>query len=229
VRGKGWGGKGGNFAIGLTGRLPFRVSFLTPLSPTLFCSFVHTLSNYFRQTGADVKTLRSGPETIKYLESESSEIDLVVLSPGPGNPDDFGLKDTMKTLTANKIPAFGVCLGLQGMVEYFGGTLSVLGYPMHGKPSSITVQGEGGGLFDSLPGTFEVARYHSLHVTRSKMPSDVSVTALTDDGIVMGIQHDTLPYAAVQFHPESILTSPAHGMAIVENAIRTLKYGKEGQ
>ncbi|GMI12360.1 hypothetical protein TrRE_jg1899 [Triparma retinervis] len=189
-------------------------------------SFVHTLSNYFRQTGAEVKTLRSGPETRQYLEREKDGIDLVVLSPGPGNPDDFGLKDTMDTLTALKLPAFGVCLGLQGMVEYFGGTLSVLGYPMHGKPSSITLQGEGSGLFESLPGTFEVARYHSLHGTRSKMPKELEITALTDDGIVMGIHHKTLPYAAVQFHPESILTSPAHGLAIVENAIRKLKYDK---
>eukprot|EP00520_Triparma_pacifica_P005933 CAMPEP_0118646544 /NCGR_PEP_ID=MMETSP0785-20121206/8119_1 /TAXON_ID=91992 /ORGANISM="Bolidomonas pacifica, Strain CCMP 1866" /LENGTH=850 /DNA_ID=CAMNT_0006538557 /DNA_START=42 /DNA_END=2595 /DNA_ORIENTATION=- len=156
-------------------------------------SFVHTLSNYFRQTGAEVKTLRSGPETLKYLETEETNIDLVVLSPGPGNPDDFGLKDTMDTLTRLKLPAFGVCLGLQGMVEYFGGTLSVLGYPMHGKPSAITLQGSGGGLFESLPSTFDVARYHSLHGTRSKMPEDLDVTALTGDGIVMGIQHKKLP------------------------------------
>jgi anthranilate synthase len=112
------------------------------------------------------------------------------------------------------------------MVEYFGGTLSVLGYPMHGKPSSITLEGDSGGLFTSLPSTFEVARYHSLHGTKSKMPAVLSITAQTDDGVVMGIQHKELPYAAVQFHPESILTSPAHGMAIVENAIRTLKYDK---
>ena len=194
------------------------------------CSFVHTLSNYFRQTGADVKTLRSGPETIKFLKAETEagrKPDLVVLSPGPGNPTDFKLDDSMNALRQLKIPAFGVCLGLQGMVEHFGGVLGVLSYPMHGKPSSVAQVGAKS-MFADLPSSFEVARYHSLHGLKDKLPSCLEVTALTDDGIVMGVQHKTLPYAAVQFHPESILTSPAHGLQIVENAIKYLKYEDSG-
>ena len=105
-------------------------------------SFVHTLGNYLRQTGAAVQTLRSGPSALNAMEkmiSDGRKPDIVVLSPGPGNPSDFGLSTTIEFLTKNKIPAFGVCLGLQGMVEHFGGTLGVLGYPMHGKPSMVTL------------------------------------------------------------------------------------------
>jgi anthranilate synthase len=110
-------------------------------------SFVHTLGNYLRQTGAEVLTLRSGPSALKAIEKmilEKDKPDMVVLSPGPGNPTDFDLSNTIEFLIQNKIAAFGVCLGLQGMVEHFGGTLGVLGYPMHGKASivTLTVQGK---------------------------------------------------------------------------------------
>jgi anthranilate synthase len=154
----------------------------------------------------------------------------VVLSPGPGNPTDFALSASVDFLIQNKIPGFGVCLGLQGMVEHFGGKLGVLSYPMHGKPSEIAITRDGlkeNSIFTGLPETFEVARYHSLHGIREYMPKDLKVTALSEDGIVMGIQHASLPFAAVQFHPESILTSPAHGMAILENVLKFLKYPED--
>ena len=195
-------------------------------------SFVHTLGNYLRQTGADVLTLRSGASalaTIEELISKGSKPDLVVLSPGPGNPTDFGLSTTMDFLIKHRIPGFGVCLGLQGMVEHFGGKLGVLSYPMHGKPShvSLTVEGQAeGSIFSSLPESFDVARYHSLHGIKEMMPSCLSVTAQSEDGIVMGIQHKELPYAAVQFHPESILTSPVHGMTILGNTLGCLQYNE---
>lgn len=153
-----------------------------------------------------------------------------MLSPGPGNPSDFGLSKSIELLIKHKIPGFGVCLGLQGMVEHFGGTLGVLSYPMHGKPSDVALTREGvkdNSIFTGLPEVFEVARYHSLHGIKDKMPLELKVTALTEDGIVMGIQHDSLPFAAVQFHPESILTSPVHGMTILENALRNLKYDED--
>lgn len=191
-------------------------------------SFVHTLGNYLRQTGASVRTLRSGPSAIATMESmiaRGEKPDLVVLSPGPGNPTDFALSTSIDFLIKNGIPGFGVCLGLQGMVEHFGGTLGVLSYPMHGKPSQIYLTAAGkkdGSIFTALPESFEVARYHSLHGIREKMPSCLEITAQSEDGIVMGIQHKELPYAAVQFHPESILTSPAHGMAILENVLAFL-------
>ncbi len=109
-------------------------------------SFVHTLGNYLRQTGAEVTTLRSGPSalrTIQQLVHDGKKPDMVVLSPGPGNPTDFELSKTLSLLEENRIPGFGVCLGLQGMVEHFGGELGVLGYPMHGKPSPITLTESG--------------------------------------------------------------------------------------
>ena len=190
-------------------------------------SFVHTLGNYLRQTGATVKTLRSGPSALASIEGmveQGNKPDMVVLSPGPGNPSDFALSKSIELLIKHEIPGFGVCLGLQGMVEHFGGKLGVLGYPMHGKSSDVTLTEDGIGdnsIFAGLPETFEVARYHSLYGIREELPEDLLVTALTkEDGIVMGIQHRTLPFAAVQFHPESILTSPAHGMAILKNAMR---------
>jgi Glutamine amidotransferase class-I/SAP domain len=116
------------------------------------------------------------------------------------------------------------------MVEHFGGKLGVLGYPMHGKPSEIALTRDGledDSIFTGLPETFEVARYHSLHGMREYLPKELKVTALSEDGIVMGIQHTSLPFAAVQFHPESILTSPSHGMSILENALRFLKYPED--
>lgn len=105
-------------------------------------SFVHTLGNYLRQTGAEVTTLRSGPSALKTIQSlvdNGKKPDMVVLSPGPGNPTDFELSKTIALLEKNEIPGFGVCLGLQGMVEHFGGELGVLSYPMHGKPSPVTL------------------------------------------------------------------------------------------
>jgi anthranilate synthase len=198
-------------------------------------SFVHTLGNYLRQTGAQVKTLRSGPSALVAIEkmvADKKKPDMIVLSPGPGNPSDFGLSDSIALMIKHKIPGFGVCLGLQGMVEYFGGTLGVLGYPMHGKPSQITITAAGkatDSIFSGLPDSFEVARYHSLHGIKERLPSTLEVTATSDDGIVMAIRHKTLPFAAVQFHPESILTSPAHGLAILSNALTLLSYDQSDE
>eukprot|EP00548_Thalassiothrix_antarctica_P006273 CAMPEP_0194141320 /NCGR_PEP_ID=MMETSP0152-20130528/10734_1 /TAXON_ID=1049557 /ORGANISM="Thalassiothrix antarctica, Strain L6-D1" /LENGTH=867 /DNA_ID=CAMNT_0038839895 /DNA_START=35 /DNA_END=2638 /DNA_ORIENTATION=+ len=194
-------------------------------------SFVHTLGNYLRQTGASVQTLRSGPFALSTISEMSDKPDLVILSPGPGNPKDFELSKTLDFLIENEIPAFGVCLGLQGMVEHFGGELGVLGYPMHGKPSMVSLTDDGRkeqSIFAGLPDTFEVARYHSLYGVREKMPSCLSVTAVsTEDNIIMGIEHKSLPLGAVQFHPESILTSPKHGIRLLENALRFLSKGGE--
>ena len=196
-------------------------------------SFVHTLGNYLRQTGATVSTLRSGPSALKAIEgmvAKGQKPDLVVLSPGPGNPSDFGLSQSIELLEKHRIPGFGVCLGLQGMVEHFGGKLGVLSYPMHGKPSPVFLTSSGkadDSIFASLPESFEVARYHSLHGIKEKIPSCLEISALSEDGIVMGIRHKELPFAAVQFHPESILTSPAHGMTILENALAFLRYPED--
>ena len=185
-------------------------------------SFVHTLANYLRQTGADVLTLRAGfPE----CEFETHQPDLVVLSPGPGEPKDFNLSETLDAVLKRHLPVFGVCLGLQGIVEYFGGRLATLSYPMHGKPSEIRVlDGPGAGrLYDNLPGTFRAARYHSLFALRDSLPACLCVTAESDDGVVMAVEHTALPVAAVQFHPESILTLQEDlGLRLMHNVVETL-------
>ena len=182
-------------------------------------SFVHTLANYLRQTGAEVLTLRTGfPER----EIDTYRPDLVVLSPGPGEPGDFNLSETLGAILKRHLPVFGVCLGLQGIVEYFGGKLATLPYPMHGKPSRIRIL-DGHGLYDNLPGAFRAARYHSLFALRDSLPACLSVTAESDDGVVMAVEHTDLPIAAVQFHPESILTLQEDlGLRLMHNAVETL-------
>ena len=181
-------------------------------------SFVHTLAGYFRRTGAEVATYRAGFPRRRIAEERP---DLVLLSPGPGRPEDFGVGETIGAALSAGIPLFGVCLGLQGIVEYHGGRLSVLPAPMHGKPSMVNVRG--GRLFDGLPERFEGGRYHSLYADRDTFPDALEITAESDEGIVMAVEHPELPVAAVQFHPESILTLDGDaGFAVVTNVMRGL-------
>ena len=182
-------------------------------------SFVHTLAGYIRTTGAAVTTLRH--DFARQQLREGLCPDLVVLSPGPGRPADFAIGETLDLLIEKRIPVFGVCLGLQGIVEYFGGSLGVLDVPMHGKPS--VVQALPGRLLRGLPEQFTVGRYHSLFAERHSFPAVLSATAETEDGVIMAIEHKSLPIAAVQFHPESVMTSPGEiGMPILETALSVL-------
>jgi anthranilate synthase len=182
-------------------------------------SFVHTLAGYFRASGADVTTLRA--DLAREELAGGVAADLVVLSPGPGRPGDFDMDETLGILIRRGLPIFGVCLGLQGIVEYFGGTLDVLATPMHGKASDIRVHANAR-LITGLPDRFKVGRYHSLHARRTVVPRDLIVTAETDDGVVMAIEHATLPIAAVQFHPESVMTSAAIGRGLIEGVLAAL-------
>jgi anthranilate synthase len=181
--------------------------------------FIQTIANYARQTGAEVVTYRAGfsPDLIAQLAPT-----LIPISPGPGRPANFGVPDLVKTAVRLGLPVFGVCLGLQGIVEAFGGDLDVLDYPMHGKRSRVRHRGVG--VFEGLPEEFQVGRYHSLYARRSTLPACLEVTAETvDGGIIMGVRHRELPIEAVQFHPESILTlTPGanHGLQLIENAVR---------
>jgi len=178
--------------------------------------FIHTLANYARQTGAEVVTYRSGfpPELIARVAP-----DLILISPGPGRPADFGVPELVKTAVRMGVPVFGVCLGLQGIVEAFGGGLGVLDYPMHGKPSTVRHRGQG--IFEGLPEEFLVGRYHSLFARRETFPACLEATAESDDGVIMAVRHRELPIEAVQFHPESILTADGdHGLKLMENAVR---------
>lgn len=184
-------------------------------------SFVHTLANYIRQTGAEVVTVRY-ELAVSYLDKEL--FDLVFLSPGPGRPQDFDLEDIISAVMRKEVPLFGVCLGLQGIVERFGGELGTLDYPMHGKSSIIKVL-KAEGLFEGLDSEFIAGRYHSLYALKDKLPQELEVTAVSEDGIVMGISHKTRPIHAVQFHPETILSLPKQaGLRIISNLIRMVKH-----
>jgi anthranilate synthase len=186
-------------------------------------SFVHTLADYFRQHEAQVTTLRFGFPAVLLDEIAP---DLVVLSPGPGRPADFKCDALLTELDARGLPVFGVCLGLQAMVEHAGGELSLLPEPQHGKPGQIQVRGEhGSALFAGLPAEFTAARYHSLYAKEPDVRGGYTVTAALrpadgSDTVVMAIEDDAAGRWAVQFHPESILTAAGRsGHKIIANVL----------
>jgi anthranilate synthase len=186
--------------------------------------FIHTLANYARQTGASVSTFRSNV-ALDVIDAERP--DIVLISPGPARPQDFGVPNLVLELAKRGIPTFGVCLGLQGIVEAFGGVLEVLPYPMHGKGSLVTHSGEG--VFQGLPSPFRVGRYHSLYAQRESFPKCLEITAESEDGIIMGLRHRELPMEAVQFHPESILTLERDcGLRLMENMIEAFAHTPVG-
>ena len=183
-------------------------------------SFVHTLAGYFREAGAEVATLRAGFDPGRLEEFRPG---LVVLSPGPGRPSDFGCDALLTALDEREIPVFGVCLGLQAMVEHAGGRLGLLASPAHGKPGTVRVldPGAGGGLLAGLPPEFTAGRYHSLHAVPGDVRGGFRVTAVTPDGVVMAIEDDAAGRWGVQFHPESILTaSGGAGHQVIANVLR---------
>ncbi len=186
-------------------------------------SFVHTLADYFRQSGADVSTYRHGLGAAAILAMKP---DLVVHSPGPGTPAQFGVPALVKELAKHDVAQFGVCLGLQGTVEAFGGTLDVLAEPRHGKRWDITH--DASGLFADLPSPCAVGAYHSLHAKMETFPhGELDILARTPAGLVMAVRHKRLPIAAVQFHPESILsmgwaTKGEIGRTLVDNVLVSL-------
>jgi anthranilate synthase len=182
-------------------------------------SFVHMLADYFRQVGASVTVVRY-VHALDMLKQR--EWDLLVLSPGPGRPEDFAISKTIGAALEKKLPIFGVCLGVQAIGEYFGGQLGQLGQPAHGRPSQVKVRG--GRLMQNLPDEIVIGRYHSLFVERDSMPDVLNVTASTEDGVAMAIEHKTLPVGGVQFHPESLMSlSGEVGLRIVENAFRLVE------
>ncbi len=183
-------------------------------------SFVHTLGDYFRQQGAEVTTLRFGfsPSLL-----DTYAPDLVVMSPGPGRPADFGCAALLDEVYARRLPTFGVCLGLQAMVEHAGGALSLLPEPAHGKPGLVQAS-EKSSLLAGLPGEFTAGRYHSLYAPHGEVRGGFAATASlrSPDGadVVMAIEDDEAGRWAVQFHPESILTASGRaGHQIIGNVL----------
>ena len=174
-------------------------------------SFVYILAQYLGELGLNPIVLRND----KLTTDEVSDLDpdTILISPGPGTPDDSGISMELIEEFKEKIPIFGVCLGLQCIGEFFGGNVIRAPAVMHGKTSLIKHDGKG--VFKSLPNPFEATRYHSLIVDRGTLPDDLEVTAETDDGLIMGLKHKIFPVEGVQFHPESILTNV--GYSLLEN------------
>jgi len=186
-------------------------------------SFVHMLADYFRRAGAEVSTYRWGRPG---AEVAAGRPDLVVHSPGPGRPEDFGVPGLVRDLGALGVPQFGVCLGLQGIAEAFGGSVRRLPVPRHGM--TWDVEHAATGLFAGLPRPCPVGAYHSLHAPAEALPAELTVTAHTAEGLVMALEHRTLPIAAVQFHPESILSLHGGvGLRLVRNVLAVLVVGAE--
>ena len=183
-------------------------------------SFVHTLAGYVRFTGAEVLTVRSGfPEDEIFA---SFRPDLVFLSPGPFTPGHFGLPDLIRRVKARGLPIFGVCLGLQGMVEAEGGVLGVLETPQHGVRADI--RHDGRGIFEGLPNPFLASRYHSLYAIEAKLPACFEVAARSADNVIMAVRHRSYPMAGVQFHPESIhALRGAVGLMLVQRVMKLLR------
>jgi len=181
-------------------------------------SFTYNLAHYLGELGAEVDVRRNDALTADAAMRLSPSH--IVLSPGPRTPNEAGIcLDLIQRAAAAKIALLGVCLGHQAIGQAFGGKVVRAPQPMHGKVSQITHKGES--VFRGLPSPFTATRYHSLIVAREGFPEVLSVTAQTEDGIIMGLMHKTLPIHGVQFHPESIATE--HGHALLKNFLAGAK------
>ena len=165
-------------------------------------SFTYNLVQAFAAMGAEVMVYRN--DAIGVDESRALEPTHLVISPGPGRPEDAGVSLDMIGAYAGEIPILGVCLGHQSIVQQHGGRIVRAERLMHGKTSMVSHDGKT--LFEGLPNPFEVGRYHSLCAEEATLPEDLEITAQTDRGEIMGVRHRTLPIEGVQFHPESVLT-----------------------
>ena len=165
-------------------------------------SFTYNLVQYFGELGADPQVKRN--DAITPDEVEKMEPQKIVISPGPGRPEEAGISMELIRKFGGKIPILGVCLGHQCMGEVYGGKVVRAGRLMHGKTSPI--QHDGKGVFQGLPNPFEATRYHSLIVEKNSVPSCLEVCAETAEGEIMGLRHREYPVHGVQFHPESILS-----------------------
>jgi anthranilate synthase component II len=171
-------------------------------------SFVYNLVQYLGELGAELQVHRH--DELSLDEIVALDPDAVLISPGPGRPEDAGLSNDVISHFAGRRPVLGVCLGHQCIGQVYGGEVVRAPEIMHGKTSLI--RHDGTGVFADLPQPLEATRYHSLVVARDSIPDDLVVTAWTDDGVVMGLRHRSLAVEGVQFHPESILTAAGHDL-----------------
>lgn len=175
-------------------------------------SFVFNLYQFLGALNPDIRVIRNDELTVDEIRELAPTH--IVLSPGPGHPRDAGVCGQVITELGDEIPILGVCLGHQAICEAYGGTVGHARQLMHGKQSDIKITGDDP-LFADLPSTLTVARYHSLAADPDRMPEELEVTAISDDGEVMAVRHRTLPVHGVQFHPESIMSPD--GMKMLEN------------
>jgi anthranilate synthase/aminodeoxychorismate synthase-like glutamine amidotransferase len=174
-------------------------------------SFTYNLVQYLGEMGADIDVRRNDTLTVADIKALAPE--KILISPGPGTPDEAGVTlDVIRELGAT-VPIFGVCLGMQALGQAVGGKVIRADKLMHGKTSAITHTGKG--VFKGLPSPLEATRYHSLIVERATLPDSVEITAESADGEIMGLKHKTWPLEGVQFHPESVLTE--HGKQMIRN------------
>ncbi|MEM9682207.1 MAG: aminodeoxychorismate/anthranilate synthase component II [Pseudomonadota bacterium] len=172
-------------------------------------SFTYNLFHFLGELGADVVVYRN--DAISAADIVAQAPDGVVISPGPCDPDRAGISLDMVTAAAeHAIPLLGVCLGHQALGQAMGGAVVRAPEPMHGKVSEI--RHDGTGVFADLPSPFSATRYHSLAIDRSSLPNSLSITAESDDGVIMGVAHGELPLHGVQFHPESIASENGHSL-----------------
>ena len=177
-------------------------------------SFTYNLVQYLGELGAEVKVLRNDEASVDAIAALAPE--RIVISPGPGTPDDAGVSLEVIARLAARVPILGVCLGHQAIGQAFGGKVVRAGRVMHGKVSRIRHDGKG--VFAGVPEDFVATRYHSLVVERESLPKTLEVSAESEDGEVMGLRHRTLPVEGVQFHPEALLTE--HGHRMLENFLK---------
>jgi anthranilate synthase/aminodeoxychorismate synthase-like glutamine amidotransferase len=174
-------------------------------------SFTYNLYQYLCELGAEVEVYRNDKITVEDIDSMAPE--RIVISPGPGTPDEAGISvDTVRRF-AGKVPLLGVCLGHQCIGQAFGGVVSGAGEIKHGKMSQVSHDNKG--VFEGLPNPFAAVRYHSLAIVPETLPDVLEVTARSESGVIMGVRHKEFTLEGVQFHPESILTTP--GKQLLQN------------
>jgi len=183
-------------------------------------SFTYNLAQYLGELGAQVRVFRN--DQIAVDEVAALGPSHVVLSPGPGTPDDAGITLALIARLAGSVPLLGVCLGHQAIGQAFGGKVVRAGRVMHGKVSHI--RHDGGGVFTGVPDEFVATRYHSLVVERESLPACLAVTAQSEDGEIMGLRHRGLAVEGVQFHPEALLTE--HGHKMLQNFLEENETGR---